>query len=158
LSERALLISDTDLWTGRDATIQRGICLLAVDGRICGIGARESLRFPANVKVIDGRGTTAIPGLCDLHVHLTNSDHARVVDNATYRAFSTAPEKLLHGMRNGRRALAAGFTTLRVMGHRDVGEVELRSFIEQNLIVGARLFVAPWVISMTGGRGDLFLR
>jgi imidazolonepropionase-like amidohydrolase len=42
------------------------------------------------------------------------------------------------------------------MGHRDVGEVELRTFTDQKLITGPRLLVSPWVISMTGGRGDLF--
>ena len=74
MSEIALLIADTDLWTGRDATIQRGICLLAVAGRICGIGAREFASISRKHRsLIDGRGTTAIPGLCDLHVHLTTN-------------------------------------------------------------------------------------
>jgi imidazolonepropionase-like amidohydrolase len=54
------------------------------------------------------------------------------------------------------RALAAGFTTLRVMGHRDVGEVELRHFIDSGFLPGPRLKVSSWPISMTGGRGDLF--
>ena len=107
--------------------------------------------------MVDGAGATAIPGLSDIHVHLTtNSDMRQVVDNATYRALVPGTEKLLHGVRNGLKALAAGFTTLRVMGHRDSGDVELSAMIDRGLIPGPRLSVAPWVVSMTGGRGDLF--
>ncbi|MFN6979550.1 MAG: amidohydrolase family protein, partial [Gemmobacter sp.] len=86
----------------------------------------------------------------------TNSDLTRTVDNATYRALVPGTEKLLHGLRNGWRALAAGVTTLRVMGHRDGGDLELAGFIRRGLLPGPRLSVAPWVISMTAGRGDLF--
>jgi imidazolonepropionase-like amidohydrolase len=153
----SLLIADTDVWTGRNEPVKKNVCLLMTGGRIAALGPRDTLSIPPDTKVVDGRGTTAIPGLCDIHVHLTtNSNYAKVVDNATYRALTTKPEKLLHGIRNGMRALAAGFTTLRVMGHRDVGEIELKTFVERGLFVGPRLLVAPWVISMTGGRGDLF--
>lgn len=156
MASKALLISDTDVWTGRNEPVKKATSVLIVDGRIQNVGPYESLSVPADAVVVDGRGTTTIPGLCDIHVHLTtNSNYAKVVDNATYRALTTNAAKLLHGIRNGMRALAAGFTTLRVMGHRDVGEVEMKSFIDRGLFVGPRLMVAPWLISMTGGRGDL---
>ena len=62
----------------------------------------------------------------------------------------------LHGQRNGLRALASGFTTLRLMGIRDAGEPEIRDFTERGLMIGPRLLVTPWWISMTNGHGDLF--
>jgi imidazolonepropionase-like amidohydrolase len=42
------------------------------------------------------------------------------------------------------------------MGHRGVGEIELRDFIDEGLTVGPRLLVSPWWITMTNGHGDLF--
>ncbi|WP_213684681.1 hypothetical protein [Roseicyclus sp.] len=73
------------------------------------------------------------------------------MDNATYRALVPGTESCCTGLRNGWRALAAGFTTLRVMGHRDSGDVELAAFIRRGLLPGPRLSVAPWVISPTAG-------
>ena len=156
----ATLLWNVDLWPGQGSQVQRGMAILMRDGRIAEVTAAGAAPPPAEqakARVIDATGAVAIPGLCDIHVHLTtNSDLRRTVDNATYRALVPGSEKLLHGLRNGWRALAAGFTTLRVMGHRDGGDVELAAFIARGLLPGPRLSVAPWVISMTAGRGDLF--
>lgn len=153
---RDTLITNVALWRGRGDTVETSMSLFLSEGKIAAIGPKGSLKAES-ATVIDGAGMTAIPGLIDAHVHLcTNSDYAKVVDNAIYRALVPGTEKLLHGIRNGLRALKAGVTTLRVMGHRDSGDAELASMIERGLIPGPRLLVAPWVISMTGGRGDLF--
>ena len=153
----ATLLRGVDVWRGAGPDIDRGFAILMDKGRIAELGPEATVPVPDGARVIDCAGAMAIPGLSDIHVHLTtNSDMATVVDNATYRALVSGHEKLLHGVRNGLRALAAGFTTLRVMGHRDGGDVELGAFIARGLLPGPRLSVAPWVISMTGGRGDLF--
>lgn len=151
------IINGVSLWRGRGDKVETNMAIRIANGRIAEIGPAGTLSADGGVVVEDGTGTTAVPGLCDIHVHLaTNSDYSKVVDNATYRALVPGTEKLLHGVRNGLRALKAGFTTLRVMGHRESGDVELASMIDRGLIPGPRLIVAPWVISMTGGRGDLF--
>lgn len=155
------LLHNLDLWPGQGTDVIRNVSILMSDGKIKQItSAREFSEETvdaAGKTVVDCSGTTAIPGLADIHVHLTtNSDFSQIVDNATYRALVPGSAKLLHGLRNGWRALAAGFTTLRVMGHRDSGDLELSDFIQRGLLSGPRLSVAPWVISMTAGRGDLF--
>jgi imidazolonepropionase-like amidohydrolase len=144
------------VWTAEAADPIEGGHVSVRNGLITSVGPGRPAEDPGIVTV-DAAGATIIPGLVDAHVHLTTmSSHVAPVDNATYRVVASNPTKLLHGIRNAMRALAAGFTTLRVMGHRDVGEPQLRDFIDQGLLVGPRLLVAPWVISMTGGRGDLF--
>lgn len=151
------LLRNVNLWVGEGNRVLPGYSILIKGKKIEEVGPSALLQAPADANVIDCEGATAIPGLSDIHVHLTtNSDMNTVVDNATYRALVSGSEKMLHGVRNGLRALAAGFTTLRVMGHRDGGDVELGKFINRGLLPGPRLSVAPWVISMTGGRGDLF--
>lgn len=127
------------------------------DGTVVYAGPREEGRIPPGTPRLDAAGCTILPGLIDVHVHLTtNSDHNRVVASDVFRGQVSKPAKLLHGLRNAHRALAAGFTTLRVMGHRGAGETELRDFIDEGLAVGPRLAVAPWWITMTNGHGDLF--
>ncbi|WP_110207114.1 metal-dependent hydrolase family protein [Nocardioides daejeonensis] len=126
-------------------------------GSVAYAGPRRPGVVPDGTPRIDATGCTVLPGLIDAHVHLTtNSDHDDVVPSDVFRGQVTPAGKLLHGLRNAHRALAAGFTTLRVMGHRGVGEAELRDLVARGLLVGPRLVLAPWWITMTNGHGDLF--
>lgn len=151
-----LVVTNVDAWLSAGSW-RGGVDIVVQSGRIAAIRPTAP-GADYGCPTIDGSGATAIPGLCDLHVHLTtNSDFTRPLPNPVYRATVEKPEKLLHGIRNGIRALRAGFTTLRVIGHRDVGEVNLRDFIQGGLMTGPRLFVAPWWISMTGGHGDMMV-
>lgn len=148
-----LVLTHADVWTGLEDVPRRDVTIRVVGGRIVSVDNGAT----ADPEAVDLGGGIVVPGLIDAHVHLTTaSQHSVPVDNAVYRALVPGPEKLLHGLRNSMRALAAGFTTLRVMGHRDVGEAQLRDFVDSGLLPGPRLLVAPWPISMTGGRGDLF--
>ncbi|GAA0603189.1 amidohydrolase family protein [Sporichthya brevicatena] len=144
------------LWVGPGQTYQDGLVYVR-DGVVVHAGPAQPGIVPPGTPRINATGCTVLPGLIDAHVHLTtNSDHRNVIPSDTYRGQVTRPAKLLHGQRNAWRALAAGFTTLRVMGHRGVGEIELRDFIDSGLAVGPRLVVSPWWITMTHGHGDLF--
>lgn len=144
------------VWARPGQDISNGTVLI-VNGQIGAVGPAEEIRVPDRMPVLDATGKRVMPGLVDAHVHLTtNSDAGRIVASDAFRGQVPSPAKLLHGLRNAHRSLAAGFTTLRVMGHRDVGELELRDMIADGLIAGPRLVVSPWWITMTGGHGDLF--
>lgn len=144
------------VWMGAGQHVEDGLVHVR-SGSVVYAGPRGESNVPDGTPRLDGRGCTVLPGLVDAHVHLTtNSDHDRVVPSDVFRGQVSLPGKLLHGLRNAHRALAAGFTTLRVMGHRGAGELELRDFVEDGLAVGPRLLVAPWWITMTNGHGDLF--
>lgn len=144
------------VWVGPDELHEDGLVHIQA-GTVVYAGQRGGEQVPAGTPRINAEGCTVLPGLIDAHVHLTtNSDHDRVVPSDAFRGQVSKPGKLLHGLRNAHRALASGFTTLRVMGHREVGEIELRDFINEGLAVGPRLFVSPWWITMTNGHGDLF--
>jgi len=161
VSKGTVVLTNARLWDGTGNDVTPNATIRVADGLITAV---ETGSAPAATGALDAGptidvgGASVIPGLVDMHVHLTtSSERTKPVDNAIYRTLTTRPEKLLHGLRNAMRSLASGFTTLRVMGHREVGEVELRDFIDRGWLPGPRLKVAPWPISMTGGRGDLFL-
>ncbi|ORM36194.1 amidohydrolase family protein [Williamsia sp. 1135] len=144
------------LWLGSGECHKAGL-LYIKDGRVSYAGDHRADVVPPGTECIDATGCAVLPGLIDCHVHLTtNSDSRRVVASDVFRGQRTGPEKLLHGYRNSLRALSAGFTTLRCMGHRGVGETELRDMIADGLMIGPNLVVAPWWITMTNGHGDLF--
>ena len=56
-----------DIHTGAKAVQS----IVIKDEKIAQIGSLDSLDFPPDAYVIDGSGQYAIPGLCDMHVHLT---------------------------------------------------------------------------------------
>lgn len=77
--------------------------ILISGDRIADVGPAESVKVPAGARGIDLSQATALPGLIDAHVHLTDSagglQHQMMV--AVYSAT---------------QSLKAGFTTLVVMG------------------------------------------
>jgi imidazolonepropionase-like amidohydrolase len=151
-----VVIEGGSVWVGPGELHEDGLVYVQA-GTVVYAGPRGGEQVPAGTSRINAVGCTVLPGLIDSHVHLTtNSDHNRVVPSDVFRGQVSKPGKLLHGLRNAHRALASGFTTLRVMGHRGVGEIELRDFIDEGLTIGPRLLVSPWWITMTNGHGDLF--
>src|SRR3954463_261553 len=107
---------------------------------------------PAGATLIDLGPATLLPGLIDLHTHLTDREDVHWEAALTT---TTPPEAALWGARNARVTLMAGFTTCRDMGPTwPYVDVDLRNAIDQGAVPGPRLFVAGNYISSTGGAGD----
>lgn len=99
-------------------------------------------------------GLSAIPGLIDTHVHLVGESTGARVDFLTWPLTTRAEERVLHGLANARRALAAGVTTLRDLAADDV-QFSLRRALDAGVVPGPRL-LAHGMVGMTGGHADLF--
>ena len=138
------------LWDGRGGpAISPGFVRVSGD-RILEIGARPSV--PPGVPVLDLGDATLLPGLIDLHTHLTDRFGVHWEDALLT---TTPPEAALWGAHNARTTLLAGFTTCRDMGPTwPYVDVELRKAIEEGAVPGPRLLVAGNYVSSTGGAGD----
>ena len=125
--------------------------MVRIEGdRIIEVGT--SLPVPAGARVIDLGGATLLPGLIDLHTHLTDRFGVHWEEALTT---TTPPEAALWGAKNARDTLLAGFTTCRDMGPSwPYVDVALRNAIEQGAVPGPRLLVAGNYVSSTGGAGD----
>ena len=99
-------------------------------------------------------GLSAVPGLIDTHVHLIGEATGARVDFLTWPLTTRPEERVLHGLANARRALAAGVTTLRDLAADDV-QFSLRRALDAGVVAGPRL-VAHGMVGMTGGHADLF--
>jgi imidazolonepropionase-like amidohydrolase len=125
--------------------------MVRIEGdRIVEVG--KSLAIPAGARVIDLGAATLLPGLIDLHTHLTGKFGVHWEQDLTT---TTPPEAALWGAKNARDTLLAGFTTCREMGPSwPYVDVALRDAIDQGAVPGPRLFVPGNYVSSTGGAGD----
>ena len=121
--------------------------LITVDGnRITSITANgeipeDAIRLP---------GSTLIPGLMDMHVHLTGDANIH-----GYRRLAVSSVRsALKGAKNARISLESGFTTMRNLGAPGYADVALRDAINAGDVPGPRLFVSGPAIGITGGHCD----
>lgn len=119
--------------------------VLLHDGRIAEITQGDIRRDGA--EVIDLRGRTLMPGLCDAHVHVTafTADFAKLKATSPFYVAARAAE-ILRGM------ASRGFTTVRDAGGADWG---LAKAVDEGLIDGPRVLFCGHALSQTGGHGDL---
>jgi imidazolonepropionase-like amidohydrolase len=99
---------------------------------------------------IDLPNATLLPGLIDMHTHLTFE-----LSSLSYEGLkiSTAREAL-HGARNARRTLEAGFTTVRNLGAKDYADIALRDAINDGDVIGPRIVASGPAMGITGGHCD----
>ena len=120
-----------------------------VDGRIKSVQAGYAKRDRETL--VDLRDYTVLPGLMDMHTHLSYEFGPR-----TYmETFTWNPaDYALRGVDTAKRTLEAGFTTVRDLGDADNVTISLRNAINRGTIEGPRIYTAGKAIATTGGHAD----
>jgi imidazolonepropionase-like amidohydrolase len=138
------LIADTDAGISGPATIT------ITDGRISAIAAGHQ-PTPEGAQLIDLSTQTVMPGLIDLHVHLTGDPSGEFWREAV------DPDEwgVVLGVRNASRTVRAGFTTVREAGSARNTAFVLRRGTETGVIPGPRIVAAGPALSIVGGHGDI---
>lgn len=120
------------------------------DGKIQQVGKLASIQVPAGTKQYDLPGETLLPGLIDMHVHLTSLAEIGGYQGLKYTDnFWTAV-----GVANAVKTLNAGFTTVRNVGSSNFDDVALEQAIDGGWIQGPRIVPATYAIGATGGHCD----
>jgi imidazolonepropionase-like amidohydrolase len=99
---------------------------------------------------IDLPDATLLPGLIDMHTHLTFELSSL---GYTGLGISTAREAL-HGARNAKITLEAGFTTVRNLGAFDYADIALRDAVNGGDVIGPRIVASGPALSISGGHCD----
>lgn len=122
--------------------------ILTAGGKITGVG--PSLAIPSGAQIIQLPEATCLPGLIDVHVHLT-ADPAK----QGYQALGiSVPRSTVTGVKSARQTLLAGFTTVRNVGADGYSDVALRDGIEAGDVDGPRMLVSGPALGITGGHCD----
>jgi imidazolonepropionase-like amidohydrolase len=134
----------------RTGQLRAGQAVVVEGDRIARIAAAgEVVKAPGDT-TIDLPEATLLPGLIDMHTHLTFD-----LASLGYQGLgiSTAREAL-HGARNARRTLEAGFTTVRNLAANDYADVALRDAVDAGDVVGPRIVASGPALGITGGHCD----
>ena len=128
------------------------------DGRVKSVTAGASRNAAANtyLPVLDLRDYSCLPGLIDMHTHLTDRSEDTVDLTVYFRR--TADETLKISKDNAAATLSAGFTTVRDVGTYVLGaDTALRDAINDGDAVGPRMQVSGPYLTIPHGGGDLYV-
>src|SRR5438874_7779923 len=136
------------LFDGTGDAAKRDVVLEIEGERIKSLGAQP----PAGAAVIDLSSATVLPGLIDVHVHLTSrADHFEDI----WQFKTSLPQESMVAVVHARRTLEAGFTTVRDVGGPAFAVADLRDLINEGYLAGPRIVASGPCISITGGHCDL---
>jgi len=149
-SARTTVIYAGKLIADADKGVQGPSTIVVTDDRITSITAGRA-EAPAGAEVVDLGDKTVLPGLIDLHVHLTGDP------GGDFRSEAVEPDEwgVVVGTKNARLTLKAGFTTVREAGSAQYTAFALRRGTAEGLIEGPRIVAAGPPLSIVGGHGDV---
>lgn len=78
----AVMFKGVTLYDAEAKAFRRDMSVVVRAGKIEAVGPAASVAVPRGAEVIDGRGKTLVPGLFDMHVHLSQ-DSGGLIDIAT---------------------------------------------------------------------------
>ncbi|WP_164115467.1 amidohydrolase family protein [Sphingorhabdus sp. Alg239-R122] len=119
------------------------------DGRIVSI--ESGITRPNDGKVIDLSDKTVLPGLIDMHVHLSGDP------GGDFWRQATEPDEwgVVVGAKNARLTALAGFTTVRDVGSAPQVGFVLRRGTAEGILPGPRIQSAGSSLAIIGGHGDV---
>jgi imidazolonepropionase-like amidohydrolase len=131
------------LWDG--AQVVRDAVVVIDGDRIVKVGSGSG-DVPKSAEVIDLRRYTALPGLIDLHTHMTYYWDRKPGTRPLGQRRRPAVTVFL-AQDNARRTLETGVTTVRDLGASNETDFAMRDLIEMGALVGPRMIVAGQGIS-----------
>ena len=130
---------------------ERGPSTVIVEnGRIARI--EDGATAPAGATVVDMRSKTVMPGMTDVHVHLTMNS-----GEPWYQGFTqkySNPYATTVGLTHALEMARAGFTTVRDLGGDTSAVIAVRDAVAEGRFPGPRIKVSGNALSIIGGHGD----
>jgi imidazolonepropionase-like amidohydrolase len=134
---------------GASEEVRENVTILVRGDRIEDVGS--NIDVPSGAVRIDLSDHTVMPGFIDMHTHLAGDPSMGYRDRRLHQWPGYAA---IVGVKNARKTLLAGFTTVRNVGANEWADVSLRNAINAGLVPGPRLFTAASSMGITGGHCD----
>jgi len=124
--------------------------VIVENGRIARV--EPGFTAPAGAIVVDERTRTVMPGMTDVHVHLTGTS-----GEPWYAEFTkkySVPYKTTVGLTHALDMARAGFTTVRDLGGDTGAVIAVRDAVAEGRFPGPRIKVSGSPLSIVGGHAD----
>lgn len=130
---------------------ERGASTVIVDnGRIARV--ENGFTAPAGAIVVDERSRTVMPGMTDVHVHLTGTSGEPWYQGYTQKY--SVPYQATVGLTHALEMAQGGFTTVRDLGGDTSAVIAVRDAVTEGRFPGPRIKVAGAPLSIIGGHAD----
>ena len=136
-----------DVHTGKETPAET---IIVTGDRITAIAPTASTPANPGDRVVDLTSYTLLPGLIDVHTHLTMATNF----DPYFELSMTPGKEAILGVENAKTTLEAGFTTVRNVGANDFTDVALRDEINAGHIPGPHMQVSGPPLGITGGHMD----
>ncbi len=147
-----IMIQCGALIDGRGGEMFRNVSVLIEAGHFTRIGS--GIEPPAGIEVLDLTAYTCLPGLIEMHAHMLES-FEELVDLTMYYDYSHE-DFMQAGRQYSRLSVDAGFTSVRNLGNYYAWvDRDLRDEINRGAVVGPRLQISGYYLTIPGGGGDL---
>ena len=146
--ERVVVVRNGRLFDGTGAVAREGTLVITGNRITAVLAPNAPASWPRDARVIDAAGKTVMPGLIDMHTHLSyvnpGVDPGRVTD---------AADGALRGAERLRYFIESGVTSIRDVGSfGNIGMI-LKDWVREDRIPGPRVFPAGQLIVGLGGHG-----
>lgn len=149
-----LLVRCGRLIDGLSDEVRTDVDVLIEDGRVMRI--EKGIEPPPGTPVLDLSAYTVLPGLIDTHTHL--ADRPGSTGDLSVYYERTFEEQVALGRENVRKTLLAGFTSARDLGtYIAWTDKALRDAINDGELLGPRMQVSGFYLTIPGGGGDLVI-
>jgi imidazolonepropionase-like amidohydrolase len=136
-----------DVKTGHVSDAQT---IIVVGDRIQAIVSTAETPVQAGDAVVDVSGLTVLPGLIDVHTHVTMDTNFDPYHELT----GTDAKEAITGVVNAKTTLLAGITSVRNVGAGGYTDVDLRDAIDAGQVPGPHMQVSGPALGITGGHCD----
>ncbi len=157
---KQLAIKGKTLIDGNGGPVVADPVILLEGDRIAAVGSKDKVKIPNGVEVVDASHCTLMPGMMDLHIHLS------MFNNRTFKNYRVAQWEItphlqqMYTFFHAQLCFEMGFTTLRDLGLQSTrgllteSTCAVRDAIDAGVLAGPRLVVAGFTY-MTGSHLEL---